>query len=352
MRKRSLMMVVFVAMLVFALALAGCGGDNNNNDNNNNDNNNNNNDVEAGMTLRDLEGMSVGAGPAGGTIGTFAQRFFDLLEIDVDMQYGGIGDLVEAQADGLIEANGFAAGLPVSAFREYEVTQGAENVVFIGVDGADRDAILTEWPYFAKATIPASTYDALSEDLETVGVWNVAIGHKSLDDDMVYEMVKAVMENNEDMLAAHAAAVETVPDNIEHMSIVPLHPGAVRYFEEAGYTIADELKIDDSAVEKVAPTQLTIGTASVGGTYFLYGQGWANVAQTALGITVSVEQTDGPNHNMIGIQDGAFMLGMTTMGPAYEAWNGLEDWTGGIEHTDVRSLFPMYNTYFHWMANK
>ncbi|MCW3489557.1 TAXI family TRAP transporter solute-binding subunit [Dethiobacter alkaliphilus] len=336
-------------MLVFAVALVGCG------DNNNNDNDNNNTgepSADYPTSLRDLEGMRVGAGPAGGTIGTFAQRFFDLLEINATMEYGGIGDLVEMQADGLIDANGFAAGIPVSAFREYEVTQGADNVVFIGIDGADRDAILAEWPYFAPASIPADTYDALDADLETVGVWNIAIAHKTLSDDMVYDMVKAVMENNEDMMDAHAAAAETVPENFEFMDVIPLHPGAARYFEEIGYDIPAELVVDDSDVEYVEPSTLVVGTASVGGVYYLYGQGWATVAQNALGIGVSVEQTDGPNHNLINIQDGDFMLGMTTMGPAYEAWHGLEDWTGGIEHTDVRSLFPMYNTYFHWIADR
>jgi TRAP-type uncharacterized transport system substrate-binding protein len=350
MRKKSLWMLLCVAMLVFALALAGCGGTTT--PPSNGDDNGEDPGVTYPTSLSDFEGMRVGAGPRAGTIGTFSERFFNILGIPVTLEYGGIGDLVEMQGDGLLDANGFAAGIPVSAFREYEVTKGADSVVFVGVAGSERDAILAEFPYFSRAIIPAATYEALDEDLETIGVWNIAIGHKSLDDDLVYEIVKAVMENNEDMLAAHAAAKETVPESFEYMDIIPLHPGAARYFEEQGFTIPAHLQIDDSAVEKVRPTSLTIGTASVGGTYYLYGQGWANVTQAATGIPTSVEQTDGPNHNLINIQDGEFRLGMATMGPAYEAWNGLADWTGGIEHTDVRALFPMYNTYFHWIANK
>ena len=351
MRKKSLWMLLCVAMLVLALALAGCGGGTTPPPSNGDDNG-----EDPGVTyptsLRDLEGMRVGAGPRAGTIGTFSERIFGILGINVTLEYGGIGDLVEMQADGLLDANGFAAGIPVSVFREFEVTQGAENVVFIGLDGADRDAILAEYSFFSPARIPAGTYEALDADLETIGVWNIAIAHKTLDDDLVYEMVKAVFENNADMLAAHAAAAETVAANFEYMDIIPLHPGAARYFEEQGFTIPAALLVDDSAVTKVRPSSLVIGTASVGGVYYLYGQGWANVTQEQLGIPTSVEQTDGPNHNLINIQDGAFHLGMTTMGPAYEAWFGLEAWTGGVEHTDVRSLFPMYNTYFHWMAKK
>jgi TRAP transporter TAXI family solute receptor len=199
-------------------------------------------DADSGIqSLRDMEGKKVGLGPAAGTIGTFGPRFLDLLGITAEVSHGGIGDLVENQGDGMLDANGFAAGIPVSAFTQYEVTKGPENVVFIGIDGEDREAVKKEWPYFANAKIPAGTYSALSEDLETVGVWNIAIAHKTLDVDMVYEMVKAVLENNEAMLNGHASASETLAENFEYMDIIPLHPGAIKYFKEKGYDIPERL---------------------------------------------------------------------------------------------------------------
>lgn len=193
-------------------------------------------------TLRDMEGMRVGMGPSAGTIGTFGPRFFELLGISANLQHGGIGDLVESQGDGLIDANGFAAGLPVSAFTQYEVQRGADNVRYIGIDGADREAIKAQWPYFSDARIPAATYRALQEDLETVGVWNIAIASKLLDDDYVYEIVKVVMENNERMKnEGHPSAEETLIENFQYMDIIPLHPGAIRYYKEKGLTIPSNL---------------------------------------------------------------------------------------------------------------
>jgi TRAP transporter TAXI family solute receptor len=193
-------------------------------------------------SLRDMEGKRVGSGPRAGTIGTFGQRFFDLLGINPrEVVYGGIGDLVENQGDGLLDANGFAAGIPVSAFKQYEVTKGPQNVVFIGVDGADREAIKAKYPYFSDAVIPKGVYDALTADLQTIGVWNIAIASKFLDDDYVYKMVKAVLENNAAMKAGHAAAAETLIENFKHMDIIPLHPGAIRYYKEKGLTIPAHL---------------------------------------------------------------------------------------------------------------
>ena len=192
-------------------------------------------------SLRDFEGKRVGSGPAAGTMGTFGPRFLELLGIKADVRFGGISDLVENQGDGLLDVSGLAAGLPVSSFSQYEVTKGPQNVVFIGVDGEDREKIKTEWPYFSNAKIPAGTYSALTTDLETIGVWNIAIVSKYLDDEMVYKIVKAVMENNDKMVAGHASAKETLAENFQHMDIIPLHPGAIRYFKEIGLTIPDHL---------------------------------------------------------------------------------------------------------------
>jgi uncharacterized protein len=199
-------------------------------------------DTASGIeSIRDMEGKRVGMGPAAGTIGTFGPRFFAELGITYINSHGGISELMDSQQDGMLDANGFAAGIPVSAFKQYEVTKGAANVRIIGIEAADRDILKAAYPFFSDTVIPASKYDSLTEDLETLGVYNVAIGHKTLHPDVVYEMVKAVMENNAAMMAGHVSAEETVPENFKYMDIIPLHPGAIRYFEEKGYTIPANL---------------------------------------------------------------------------------------------------------------
>ena len=79
-------------------------------------------------------------------------------------------------------------------------------------------------------------------DQQTVGVFNFAICHKDLPEDLVYAIVKAVMENNPRMVQGHAAAKETLPQNVDKNTFLPFHPGAVRYFEEKGLKIDSKLK--------------------------------------------------------------------------------------------------------------
>ncbi len=97
---------------------------------------------------------------------------------------------------------------------------------------------------------------------------------------------------------------------------------------------------------------ITLGTASVGGTYFVYGGVVAKLLTDKLGITVSTQQTQGPNQNVILVSDKKVELGMTTMGIALQAWNGTGEWTKGRKFNEIRALFPMYDTPFHFVALK
>jgi TRAP transporter TAXI family solute receptor len=105
-------------------------------------------------------------------------------------------------------------------------------------------------------------------------------------------------------------------------------------------------------VAQAQPKSLTLGTASVGGTYFIYGGVVASLLTDTIGINVSTQQTQGPNQNIILVESKGIELGMTTMGIALQAWNGSADWTKGKKFTNVRALFPMYDTPFHFVTTQ
>jgi TRAP transporter TAXI family solute receptor len=100
------------------------------------------------------------------------------------------------------------------------------------------------------------------------------------------------------------------------------------------------------------PSEITIGTASQGGTYFVYGNGFAGYISEALGVNATGEVTGGPVQNVTLVQTGDHLMGLVTMGPAYDAWNGKSELAPGLEHKDIRALFPMYQTPFQVVALK
>lgn len=98
------------------------------------------------------------------------------------------------------------------------------------------------------------------------------------------------------------------------------------------------------------PSDLTVGTASQGGVYFVYGNGLAAFIAEELGINASGEVTGGPVQNVTLLQMQEHDIGLVTMGPMYEAWVGESELAPGLPHTDVRALFPMYETPFQGIA--
>jgi hypothetical protein len=97
---------------------------------------------------------------------------------------------------------------------------------------------------------------------------------------------------------------------------------------------------------------VTLGTASTGGTYFVYGGVVASLLTNKnIGLTVSTQQTQGPNQNVVLVSEKKVELGMTTMGIAFHAYTGTADgWTKGKKYDQIRALFPMYDTPFHFIT--
>lgn len=99
------------------------------------------------------------------------------------------------------------------------------------------------------------------------------------------------------------------------------------------------------------PKSVTIGAAPVGGTYFIWGGGFAKLLHDKMGIPGNVEVTGGPVHNTQLVDSKQMDFAMVTAGPVYEGWTG-EGWAKGKKHQNVRVIFPMYATYFQMYALK
>jgi TRAP transporter TAXI family solute receptor len=99
------------------------------------------------------------------------------------------------------------------------------------------------------------------------------------------------------------------------------------------------------------PAALTVGTASPGGVYYVYGQGLAPILSEALGIPVSAQPTQGPEQNILLLESGDAQLGFVTMGVALQGWQGTGDWTRGKQLHSMRALFPMFDTPFQFVVD-
>jgi len=104
------------------------------------------------------------------------------------------------------------------------------------------------------------------------------------------------------------------------------------------------------AAEPHWPDYLTIGTASPGGTYYVYGEGLAKILTRALDLPVTMRPSDGPTQNIELLEAGEAKLGFVTTGIALQAWSAAGIWAGKKPARSMRVMFPMYDTPFQLLV--
>jgi uncharacterized protein len=138
----------------------------------------------------------------------------------------------QALADNKIDAIVFTVGHPSGSIQEATTTVDA---VLVPVEGPEIDALVKEFPYYSKAVIPGGMYRGTDADVETFGVKATLVSSADVPDDVVYEVVKAVFENFDDFKKLHPAFANlTKEDMVTQALSAPLHPGAEKYYKEAG----------------------------------------------------------------------------------------------------------------------
>jgi uncharacterized protein len=138
----------------------------------------------------------------------------------------------QALCDNKVDAMVFTVGHPSGSIQEATTTC---DTVLITVAGPEVDQLVEQNPYYAKAVIPGGMYRGTAEDVETFGVKATVVSSAAVPEDVVYQVTKAVFENFEDFKKLHPAFADLQQeDMITEAVSAPLHPGAEKYYHEAG----------------------------------------------------------------------------------------------------------------------
>ncbi len=205
--------------------------------------------VETG-TIEDLiaqEGLRFAIGARNsGTEGSNRHLLTALGVEDVDahfdLAYLGYAPSAEAFQNGQIDALNPAAGPPVGAMSQLKAAVGDEVTILSFTDdqvaraNGDFDALWTPF------VIEAGTYPGQDEAIRTIGQPNFLAVHAEVDEDAVYRITKAMFENLAFLRNIHPITEYITLDSALAGLPVPLHPGALRYYEEAGVAVPDRLR--------------------------------------------------------------------------------------------------------------
>src|SRR5919106_1327464 len=138
----------------------------------------------------------------------------------------------QALADNKIDAIVFTVGHPSGSIQEATTTVDAK---LVSVAGPEVDELVKSNPYYSKAVIPGGMYRGTDQDVETFGVKATFVSSTEVPDEVVYTVTRAVFENFDDFKKLHPAFANLEKEDMVSEAIsAPLHPGAERYYKEAG----------------------------------------------------------------------------------------------------------------------
>ncbi len=193
-------------------------------------------------SLDDMRGKRVSVGaPGSGTevnaaaVLAAAGMSYD----DIDEQRLNFNETADALANGDIDAGFWSVGAPTSSILNLATTQ---SIQIIELSDEQIAAAQEANPLFASTTLAGGIYEGVDADVTVLGVPNVLVASAEMSDDLAYEITKAMFENVADLRAVHPAANQTTVEFTLAATPIPLHPGAVRYYEEIGAEIPDRLK--------------------------------------------------------------------------------------------------------------
>ena len=189
---------------------------------------------ESGIkTIADLKGkrISVGAPKLGTELNARAiLKAAGLSYKDFSkVEYLGFGESVELMKNRQLDVTLQSVGLGAASIRDLAISI---NIVMVAVP-ADVAAKVGDAAY-QPAAIPADTYKGQTAAVPTVAIKNILVTHEGVPADTVYAMTKAMYDNMDGLVAAHTAAKGIVKKDAVGGLPIPLHPGAEKYYREAG----------------------------------------------------------------------------------------------------------------------
>jgi TRAP transporter TAXI family solute receptor len=186
--------------------------------------------------FQDLHGRRIGIGKSGAgygftrdvVLGFFRQS---VPNPDHALEFGP-AEQNPALCNKLVDAIIFQAGHPNGLTQE--ATTGCPTRL-VRVAGPPIDRLLAAHHFYTATVIPGGMYAGNPEDVATIGTQAVLVTSSSQPDRLAYAMVKAVFEHFEDFRRLHPALANlSIRDMVPSEAVIPIHPGALAYYREAG----------------------------------------------------------------------------------------------------------------------
>jgi TRAP transporter TAXI family solute receptor len=187
-------------------------------------------------TVADLKGKRVALDePGSGTLidARLVLAAFGVKESDIKPEYIKPNQAGDKLKDGSLDAFFFVGGAPAGAIAE--LASSGTGIELVPIAGPQADALRKSNPFFAVDHIPAGTYKDTAA-VETLAVGAQWVTSAKADNETVYQITEALFSDatQKTLQAGHAKGKYITKENAVKGVGIPFHPGAERFYKEAG----------------------------------------------------------------------------------------------------------------------
>jgi TRAP transporter TAXI family solute receptor len=187
-------------------------------------------------TIEDLKGKRVSVGAPNSGTEVIADRVFEAAGMDpkgdIKRQGLGVEESVQAMKDGSIDAFFWSGGLPTGAITDLVTS---DKITLLDTTVYTDKLVEKFGEVYRDETIPKGTYKGVDKDVPTIAVPNYLVVSEKMDEQLAFDLTKLLFDRKDDLVAVHPEAKNLDPQTgAEVIAPIELHPGAKRYFDEAG----------------------------------------------------------------------------------------------------------------------
>lgn len=188
-------------------------------------------------TIADMKGKRISVGDAGSGVEFNAKQILESYGLtfdDINKSNLSFKESSDGLQNGTLDACFIVAGIPNAALQELSLSS---DIVLVSLDKTQIDEMISKYKYYTEVTIPANTYNKVTTDTKAVAVKATIAVNNNIPEEVVYNLIKTLFDKKSDLATSHAKGEElNIEDAYKGISI-PFHPGAVKYYEELGYSV-------------------------------------------------------------------------------------------------------------------
>jgi len=185
-------------------------------------------------SVADLAGRLVSIGGPGSGVEANALQVlaaYGLTRDDIDAVQLGFAPSADAMRDGNLDAFFVTSAAPNTAV--FDLSR-ARDLRIIPLSEAAMTSLLGTYDFYVRVSLTADDYEFLTEPVQTLAVQATLVATVDMDEQVAYDIVRAIFEGREDVIMGHARGEYISAENAVASLSVPLHPGAERFFREIG----------------------------------------------------------------------------------------------------------------------